>query len=47
MDSKNRVCIGWSVHRLRWIGQRIADAADRGDVADSDEDGFKAVSRIV
>ena len=48
MDSKNRVCIsyndiGWSLHRLRWIGQRTAD---RGDAADSDDGGFRAVSRI-
>jgi hypothetical protein len=35
------------MHRLRWIGQKTADTADKDDVADSDEDGFKAVSRIV
>ena len=51
IDSKNRVCIdcegiGWSLHRLRWIGQRITDTADKGDAADSDNGGFKDVSRI-
>nr|AAO66571.1 hypothetical protein [Oryza sativa Japonica Group] len=48
---KNRVCIGcegigWSLHRLRRIGQRTADTADRGGAADCDEDGFRAVSGI-
>ena len=51
MDLKNRVCIGcegidWSLHRLRWIGQRISDTTDRGDAADFDNGGFKDVSRI-
>jgi hypothetical protein len=45
IDLKNRVCIGcegisWSVHRLRWIGQRVANTAD------SDKDGLEDVSRI-
>ena len=52
IDSRNRVCVGcedisWSVHPLRWVRQRINDTADGGNAADSDEDGFKAVSRII
>ena len=51
LDSKNNVCIGcegigWSLYRLRWIGQRTADTAARGDAADSDDDSFEDVSRI-
>ena len=51
LDSKNRVCIGckgigWSLHRLRWIGQRTADTADIADTADSGEDSCKTASRI-
>jgi hypothetical protein len=51
IDSKNRVCIGcegigWSLHRLRWIGQRIADIGYRGDAADSNDNIFEDISRI-
>ncbi len=51
LDLKNNLCvgcegIGWSLNRLRWIGQRITDTADRVGIANSDKDGFEAVPRI-
>jgi hypothetical protein len=41
LDSKNGMCIGWILHRLRWIRQRTADMADTADKADFARGGYE------